>query len=113
MLRERRPGIFGWEGIGDHAESDDSDETFREEPDRVAEPTALLDEEPCAAEHEDGGDDEDALVVNVEQLMTVPEGDDLDAHEISTRVNNPGNGDLQVIEPLDHEQSGLGEFSSG
>jgi len=39
--------------------------------------------------------------------------DDLDAYEISTRVNNPGNDDSQVIEPLDHEQSGLGEFSSG
>jgi len=38
--------------------------------------------------------------------------DDLDAYEISTRVNNPGNDDPQVIEPLDHEQSGLGEFSS-
>jgi len=37
--------------------------------------------------------------------------DDLDAYEISTRVNNPGNDDPQVIEPLDHEQSGLGEFS--
>jgi putative SOS response-associated peptidase YedK len=39
--------------------------------------------------------------------------DDLDVYEISTRVNNPGNDDPQVIEPLDHEQSGLGEFSSG
>lgn len=39
--------------------------------------------------------------------------DDLDAYEISTRVNNPGNDNPQVIEPLDHEQSGLGEFSSG
>jgi putative SOS response-associated peptidase YedK len=38
--------------------------------------------------------------------------DDLDAYEISTRVNNLGNDDPQVIEPLDHEQSGLGEFSS-
>ncbi len=38
---------------------------------------------------------------------------DLDAYEISTRVNNPGNDDPRVIEPLDHEQSGLGEFSSG
>jgi putative SOS response-associated peptidase YedK len=37
--------------------------------------------------------------------------DDLDAYEISTRVNNPGNDDPQVIEPLEHEQSGLGEFS--
>ncbi len=39
--------------------------------------------------------------------------DDMDADEISTRVNNPGNDDPRVIEPLDHEQSGLGEFSSG
>jgi hypothetical protein len=107
MIRARRPAISGWESIGDHAESGDGDETFREEPDRVAEPAALPDEEPCAAVHEDG------LVVDVEQLVTVPEEDDLDAYEISTRVNNPGNDNPQVIEPLDHEQSGLGEFSSG
>lgn len=37
--------------------------------------------------------------------------EDLTAYEISTRVNNPSNDDLTVIEPLDHEQSGLGEFS--
>jgi putative SOS response-associated peptidase YedK len=29
--------------------------------------------------------------------------DDLDAYEISTRVNNPGNDDPLVIELLDHE----------
>ena len=39
--------------------------------------------------------------------------DDLDAYEISTQVNNHGNDDPQVIEPLDHGKSGLGEFSSG
>ncbi len=39
-------------------------------------------------------------------------GDDLDAYEISTRVNDPGNDDPSVIEPLEHEQSGLGEFSA-
>jgi putative SOS response-associated peptidase YedK len=37
-------------------------------------------------------------------------GSDLDAYEISTRVNDPGNDDPGVIEPLGHEQSGLGEF---
>lgn len=37
--------------------------------------------------------------------------DDLDAYEISMRVN-PRNNDPQVIELLDYEQSGLGEFSS-
>lgn len=36
--------------------------------------------------------------------------DDLDAYEISTRVNNPSNDDPRVIEPLGQEQSGLGEF---
>jgi putative SOS response-associated peptidase YedK len=39
--------------------------------------------------------------------------DDLTAYEILTRVNHPGNDNPTVIEPLDHEQSGLGEFSSG
>jgi putative SOS response-associated peptidase YedK len=38
---------------------------------------------------------------------------DLTAYEISTRVNNPGNNDPSVIEPLDHKQSRLGKFSSG
>ncbi|WP_458210503.1 SOS response-associated peptidase [Haladaptatus sp. NG-SE-30] len=38
---------------------------------------------------------------------------DLAADEISTRVNNPSHDDPAVIEPLDHEQSGLGEFTSG
>ena len=39
--------------------------------------------------------------------------DDLTAYQISTRVNNPRNDDSSVIEPLDHEQSGLNEFTSG
>jgi len=39
--------------------------------------------------------------------------DDLAAYEISTRVNNSANDDHEVIEPLDHEQSGLGEFGAG
>ncbi|MFW5950087.1 MAG: SOS response-associated peptidase [archaeon] len=38
--------------------------------------------------------------------------DDLAAYEISTRVNNPGNDDPEIIEPLEHEQSGLGDFSA-
>ena len=36
--------------------------------------------------------------------------DDLDAYEISTRVNNPANDDETVVERLGHEQSGLSEF---
>lgn len=36
--------------------------------------------------------------------------DDLEAYEISTRVNNPNNDEATVIEPLGHEQSGLGDF---
>jgi putative SOS response-associated peptidase YedK len=38
--------------------------------------------------------------------------DDMTTYEISTRVNNPGNDDPRVIEPVDHEQSGLGNFGS-
>jgi putative SOS response-associated peptidase YedK len=37
-------------------------------------------------------------------------GSDLDAYEVSTRVNDPTNDDPRVIEPLGHEQSGLGDF---
>lgn len=37
---------------------------------------------------------------------------DLAAYEISTRVNDPGNDDPSVIEPLGGEQSELGEFGS-
>ncbi|WP_312912783.1 SOS response-associated peptidase [Natronosalvus caseinilyticus] len=47
-----------------------------------------------------------------ELCQPYPEND-LAAYEISTRVNNPGNNDPTVIEALEHEQSGLGEFSSG
>ncbi|AWB28491.1 SOS response-associated peptidase [Halococcoides cellulosivorans] len=36
--------------------------------------------------------------------------DDLDAYPISRRVNDPSNDSPQVIEPEDHEQSGLGDF---
>jgi putative SOS response-associated peptidase YedK len=39
-------------------------------------------------------------------------GTDLEAYEISTLVNNPTNDRPGVIEPLGHEQSGLGEFGS-
>lgn len=37
-------------------------------------------------------------------------GDDLDAYAISTQVNNPGNDEPSVIEPLGTEQSGLDSF---
>lgn len=47
-----------------------------------------------------------------EMCQPYPE-DDLTAYEISTQVNNPGNDDPAVIEPLNHDQSGLGEFTSG
>lgn len=40
-------------------------------------------------------------------------GDDLAAYEVSTRVNDPGNDDPGVVEPVDHEQSGLDEFGAG
>jgi len=52
------------------------------------------------------------LTVRKELCRPYP-NEDLTAYEISTRVNNPDNDDLTVIEPLEHEQSGLGEFSSG
>lgn len=45
------------------------------------------------------------------QLCQPYPDDDLDAYEISTRVNNPGNDDPSVIEPLGHDQSGLDEFN--
>ncbi|WP_331232270.1 SOS response-associated peptidase [Natronorarus salvus] len=38
--------------------------------------------------------------------------EDLEVYEISTQVNNPGNDDPSVIEPLDYDQSGLDHFSS-
>lgn len=37
--------------------------------------------------------------------------DDLDAYEIDTQVNNPGNDDATVIEPADRTQAGIGDFS--
>ena len=38
--------------------------------------------------------------------------DDLRAYQISTQVNNPVNDDPSIIDPLGHEQSGLGEFGA-
>jgi putative SOS response-associated peptidase YedK len=38
-------------------------------------------------------------------------GDDLTADEISKKVNDPSTEDASIIEPLDTEQSGLGDFS--
>ncbi|MFP4626338.1 MAG: SOS response-associated peptidase [Natronomonas sp.] len=38
--------------------------------------------------------------------------DGLAAYEISTRVNDPTKDDPRVIEPLDHEQSGLDAFDT-
>ena len=38
--------------------------------------------------------------------------DDLDAYEISTRVNNPANDDATVIEPADRTQSDITDFGS-
>ncbi|WP_415383353.1 SOS response-associated peptidase [Halosimplex sp. TS25] len=46
-----------------------------------------------------------------ELCQPYPDGD-LDAYEISTQVNNPDNDEATVLEPLGHEQSGLGEFGS-
>lgn len=45
------------------------------------------------------------------QLCQPYPGNDLDADEIATRVNDPGNDEPSVIEPLGHDQSGLDEFS--
>lgn len=45
-----------------------------------------------------------------EELCQPYPADDLDAYEISTQVNDPGNDHPSVVEPLDHEQTGLGEF---
>jgi putative SOS response-associated peptidase YedK len=47
------------------------------------------------------------------QLCRPYPDDDLSAYEISTRVNDPTNDDPGVIEPLNHEQSQLDQFSSG
>jgi len=67
-----------------------------------------LDKEEIDASNLSGRDGTNNLV---DLCQPYPNGDP-DAYEISTRVNNPGKDNPQVIEPLDHEQSGLGEFSS-
>ena len=48
-----------------------------------------------------------------EELCRPYPRDDLTAYEVSTAVNDPGNDDPGVIDPLEHEQSGLGEFTPG
>ncbi|GAB3700466.1 SOS response-associated peptidase [Halorubrum trueperi] len=61
------------------------------------------------------GDEETWLTASPderEELCQPYPEEDLTAYEVSTRVNSSGNDDATVIEPLDHEQSGLDEFSS-
>lgn len=36
--------------------------------------------------------------------------DDLAAYEIGTGVNNPSNDNPSIVEPLGHDQAGLGQF---
>ena len=43
-------------------------------------------------------------------LDPYPDGQ-LDAYEIATKVNDPDNDSPDIIEPLGHDQSGLGQFS--
>lgn len=46
------------------------------------------------------------------QAMLDPYPEELtDAYDISTMVNNPDNDSSEIIEPLGHDQSGLGQFS--
>jgi putative SOS response-associated peptidase YedK len=46
------------------------------------------------------------------ELLTPYAGDALDAYPISTKVNDPSYDQPDVIEPLDHEQGGLGDFAA-
>ncbi|MFB6233154.1 MAG: SOS response-associated peptidase [Haloarculaceae archaeon] len=64
---------------------------------------------PRAAESEwlDGGPE------TRRELCRPYQAGDLRAYEISTRVNDPGNDDPGVIDPLGHEQSGLDRFGAG
>lgn len=60
-------------------------------------------------------DEEDSWLTGDEdtrkELCQPYPGDDLEAYEISTTVNNPGNDRPGIIEPAESSQSGLGEFS--
>lgn len=47
-----------------------------------------------------------------QELCQAYPDDDLTAYEISTHVNNPKNDDPSIINRLDHEQSGLGDFAA-
>lgn len=40
------------------------------------------------------------------------DGDDMEAYDISTTVNNPSNEGPELVEPSDTKQSGIGDYSS-
>jgi putative SOS response-associated peptidase YedK len=44
-------------------------------------------------------------------LLEPADGDEYEPSPISTKVNNPDYDEPDVIDPLDHEQGGLGEFA--
>jgi putative SOS response-associated peptidase YedK len=46
------------------------------------------------------------------ELLKPNAGDDLEAYPISTKVNDPSYDQPDIIEPLDHEQGGLGDFAA-
>ena len=74
---------------------------------------SIHDRMPVVLPRDVASDGLDAAPDTPKELCQPYPKDDLKAYEISTRVKNPGNDEPQVIAPLDHGQSGLGEFSSG
>jgi putative SOS response-associated peptidase YedK len=44
-------------------------------------------------------------------LLEPDDGAAFEAYPISTKVNDPSYDNDDIIEPLDHEQGGLGEFA--
>ena len=99
-------GIWNrWEGNG---ESLETVTILTTEPNEVVEP--IHDRMPVILEPED---EEDWLKGDPDEALAVCDpynGGDMEAYEISTAVNNPGNEGPELVEPSDTEQSGIGEF---
>jgi len=75
----------------------------------VVEP--IHDRMPVTLAEEDEGLWLEGTVDERRTLLDPIGGDDYEAYPISTKVKDPGYEEPDVIDPLDHEQGGLGEFT--
>ena len=99
-----------WETWGSNGDELRTVTIITTEPNAVVE--SIHDRMPVMLEREEERrwleeDDPDEL----EAMLDPGPDDQTGAYEISTKVNDPSNDLAEIIEPLGHGQSGLGQFS--